>query len=729
MDDDSDERPNGHEYQPDQLELRAMMRTSMSSASAPSPATGRDRRRFSRGQIAIIFAGSILTFVALCAVVVDVSWYWANTLRVQRAADAAALAGAVYLPNDKGTAFAEARAAAKRNGYADGVDGITVTPTVDDNDPRQLDVQIDGTVSAFFAHALGINGWGVTRVGEGVFIQPVEMGSPLAYYGVGDFYTNVVTMDTVRYSSVANPPYQSSAAANWTNPDNAWSTTNAYTTEDTDGQIQGWQDLHIPAIQGQVLDGMILSFQAKVSTASTACRVRAEVSWDAGANWNDANPKLATTTLTTDDVGYTIGQATSFADWGGHAWDAGDLANNNFRVRLTYLKGAGCGDLSLNTLSLTAYSHTDTTTTTLTKSDVKDPNGTILPSHGAWGAVITRGGNKENGDAYSPANDGGANAQYDPNGYDYVVSLPAGGTINVFDPGFCAMGQVNAGSIGTGDHWIGTSGTPVSTYYTLWNTNGKPGLRTTWTKLYSSNGLFENQKGYDPGNVSPKGPPNNATDSCDVYHDKWWQFPAGNLVAGQYAVTVQTTDPDDAGQNAGTNAENMWALEALGGGTPQIFGNGRMAVYNNLRSGASSQTFYLALIDKATGAGKTALIDIFDPGDVAGDATLRILNPGGAGGSQVATTFSYTTDGNCKPGVSDACSGTGVPSLKTATGGKSSFNDTWIHISIPLPSTYGSSGLWEGGWWQIQYQTPDGGNDTTTWQVSIQGNPVHLIVP
>jgi hypothetical protein len=31
-------------------------------------------------------------------------------------------------------------------------------------------------------------------------------------------------------------------------------------------------------------------------------------------------------------------------------------------------------------------------------------------------------------------------------------------------------------------------------------------------------------------------------------------------------------------------------------------------------------------------------------------------------------------------------------------------------------------------WWKIEYQV-DGGNDTTTWQVDIQGNPVHLLVP
>ena len=67
----------------------------------------------------VIFVAAILTFVGLCAIVVDVSWYWANTLRVQRAADAAALAGAVYLPIDSGSAFAEAKQAAVRNGYTE----------------------------------------------------------------------------------------------------------------------------------------------------------------------------------------------------------------------------------------------------------------------------------------------------------------------------------------------------------------------------------------------------------------------------------------------------------------------------------------------------------------------------------------------------------------------------------------------------------------------------------
>ena len=58
-----------------------------------------------RGQVLVIFAGSILLLLMLAAVVVDVSWYWVNSLRIQRAADAAALAGAVMLPNRVADAY------------------------------------------------------------------------------------------------------------------------------------------------------------------------------------------------------------------------------------------------------------------------------------------------------------------------------------------------------------------------------------------------------------------------------------------------------------------------------------------------------------------------------------------------------------------------------------------------------------------------------------------------
>jgi hypothetical protein len=52
---------------------------------------------------------------------------------------------------------------------------------------------------------------------------------------------------------------------------------------------------------------------------------------------------------------------------------------------------------------------------------------------------------------------------------------------------------------------------------------------------------------------------------------------------------------------------------------------------------------------------------------------------------------------------------------------------------VPLPATYGAGGLdpngiGEDGWWLVEYDVR-AGNDTTTWEVSIRGNPVHLVVP
>ena len=61
-----------------------------------------------------------------------------------------------------------------------------------------------------------------------------------------------------------------------------------------------------------------------------------------------------------------------------------------------------------------------------------------------------------------------------------------------------------------------------------------------------------------------------------------------------------------------------------------------------------------------------------------------------------------------------------------AGAGGSSFNNTWIEITIPLANDYGLDGLWQGGWWQVEYVV-SAGNDTTTWSVNVNGNPVHLV--
>src|SRR5664280_3887744 len=152
----------------------------MDAGVCPQRGRVRERER-SRGQILVIFALSAFVFVGMCAVVVDVSWYWTNTLRVQRAADAAALAGAVLLPEDVPGAQTRAYAEAARNGYDRATTGVTVTALPDADNDRQLDVTISAPVGTYFMRVVGIQKIQATRSSKAEFVLPVptelaEMG-------------------------------------------------------------------------------------------------------------------------------------------------------------------------------------------------------------------------------------------------------------------------------------------------------------------------------------------------------------------------------------------------------------------------------------------------------------------------------------------------------------------------------------------------------------------------
>ena len=139
----------------------------------------------SRGQILILFVMAIFVFTGMVAIVIDISWYWVNSLRVQRAADAAALAGVVQLPTNPSGASVLARAEAKKNGYDDALATISVTPV---QDPlvtgRRLVVTVTAPVDMFFMRIFGINSITSSRTSKAEFVLPVPMGSPDNWYGV-----------------------------------------------------------------------------------------------------------------------------------------------------------------------------------------------------------------------------------------------------------------------------------------------------------------------------------------------------------------------------------------------------------------------------------------------------------------------------------------------------------------------------------------------------------------
>src|ERR1700716_3443425 len=104
-----------------------------------------------RGQAIILVALLLTSLFGFVGLVVDVGWFQLNLVRVQRAADAAALAGSVYLPGNVPGAKAAAAGAATQNGYTQiAGNGIIVDPQQDGANTQLLNVTISSPVRTWF---------------------------------------------------------------------------------------------------------------------------------------------------------------------------------------------------------------------------------------------------------------------------------------------------------------------------------------------------------------------------------------------------------------------------------------------------------------------------------------------------------------------------------------------------------------------------------------------------
>jgi hypothetical protein len=111
---------------------------------------------------------------------VDLTNWYLNAERVQRAADAGAHAGVVFLPADLTNATAKARAETAKNGYTtggSGAAGSTITVTQEPN-PNRLRVKVSTNVPNFFLGLIGLNSTRVSQEAVAEYVAPVPMGSP-----------------------------------------------------------------------------------------------------------------------------------------------------------------------------------------------------------------------------------------------------------------------------------------------------------------------------------------------------------------------------------------------------------------------------------------------------------------------------------------------------------------------------------------------------------------------
>ncbi len=430
-----------------------------------------------------------------------------------------------------------------------------------------------------------------------------------------------------------------------------------------------------------------------------------------------------------------------FSAAGGATIAASINLESNRRLDVTITRNYGTYFLRLFGMNTVRISRTATAEYTLPV-----PMGSPLSTYGDnsgnfWAVNGSQGADRTNGDAYGTFYNPNPtlNSQYDSRGYHYAIEVPPGAgatTIDLYDPTFCAVDP----NKGTGDRWLpwNQSGWPsVSTYFTLWSDPAETPLDySDDVQIATSGMLFEHKRQVDKSaafredSASWPGSTFWALPDCasDPYHNAWWTLSTVTS-PGTYRLQVTTTDALNQNDQKGTSASNKWGLRAVSTDPvykPYVYGLGKMCIYANVTNGTTN--FYLARVE-AVHAGKTMVIQLFDAGDASGTATIQVLKPTATG--YVPATFSFTADSN----ATGPRSGTNVTSITTVSSGTIRYNNSWITITIPLPKTYdaplppGEPAGTLGGWWKVRYNFNSTTTDTTTWQTSIRGNPVHLVLP
>ncbi|MEY2403279.1 MAG: hypothetical protein QOD38_830 [Acidimicrobiaceae bacterium] len=122
------------------------------------------------------FALMLLVLIAMAGFGVDVWSWWYTAQKTQRAADAGALAGVVFMPGDPATATSTALFTVNNNGYPDSAASVAVGVK-----PNQLVVTISQTVNNSFTSLLGLATTTISRSATAEFNEPVKMGSPQAH--------------------------------------------------------------------------------------------------------------------------------------------------------------------------------------------------------------------------------------------------------------------------------------------------------------------------------------------------------------------------------------------------------------------------------------------------------------------------------------------------------------------------------------------------------------------
>lgn len=140
-----------------------------------------EEKRNERGVVLVWFALILFVLMGMAGFAVDLSNWWLQADKIQRAADAGAHGGVVFLPGDLPSATATANREVRKNGYRVSGSGSGNPATVrvmQEPNPNRLRVSVTTEVPNHFLRIFGIPSTTMTREAVAEYVAPVPMGSP-----------------------------------------------------------------------------------------------------------------------------------------------------------------------------------------------------------------------------------------------------------------------------------------------------------------------------------------------------------------------------------------------------------------------------------------------------------------------------------------------------------------------------------------------------------------------
>lgn len=707
----------------------------------------RNRSTGDKGVAIIMVALALIPLMTFAAFGVDLASWYSRVSYIQKSADAASLAGTVWMPD-----INEARAVACASLLANGISGngssthcgsagdfeITIEPGSTATSLRVI--VTDPSATRYFSQVLGDGDQRLTRSAEAEYNLPIPLGSPLNYFGGDASRTQPPTPDPV--FSVAWPTDATTRRPVNFAPDGcnvgtssgqglgAWSSGgsfNAGNHSNSDPQCQ-W------TVTGTVVAGTSSVPPPDYSTRAPnnpTCRVRDDgsASGTIFGRWNAGSPPTWTT---------NTGGSSGMCVWNNMATDVASIppgydsfpAPTNRACRIGYettgpggghWTSGGSGTFQATTPGSIVGENQSTGnrlcqwTPQITSFTPPTPPNPIAAnrSPGFWASISGPGGVATQGNAYSvrctfelnDCSNANLNTMHRDTGFWYVVKIPSSGAastdIRVFDASYNIDGTSGSGA---GD-----------------SSDDDQDFNVEYRVFQQTNPLDFTERVPTAGQP---GAGNNTPGSC------WWDLEptAANVTTfggswqnlctiaapangDLYLVNVRTTSDD--GEGAGVNS---YALEAISSACgvdeacqPTVYAFADMGMYNNLDAGLS--TFYLAEVGPQF-AGKTLVIELWDSGDANGVAEMTPMMPSAAAFRPVTPVPSgdctYGADtpnprhdssqfgGATSPGVAEDTVPAGATcTIVTAnqpsgsgTPRRPQYNDEWLTIKVSIPADY-----------------------------------------